>query len=182
MIRSAPPAGVASTTVPAVDSGPTTVTTEAIIADLRTAMGELKCLGSERLVRLGISMMQMHVMHLLDRHGELPMSRLADMLDVSVSAATGLIDRIEERGFVERIRVPSDRRVVLVRITPVGHQLLDDVEVLRSEIIEQVLDRLDPAQLAGVASALVDLRGALAATLIDDRSGLNHSHQAQGRD
>lgn len=153
---------------------------EAIVADLRAAMSELKCLGSERLVRVGISMMQMHVMHLLDRHGELPMSRLADMLDVSLSAATGLIDRIEERGFVERIRVPSDRRVVLVRITPAGHQLLDDVEVLRSEIIEQVLGRLDPTQLAGVASALVDIRGALEATLIDDRSGLHHTHQ--GRD
>ena len=48
------------------------------------------------------------------------MSRLADMLDVSLSNATGLIDRIEERGFVERIRVPSDRRIVLVRITAAG--------------------------------------------------------------
>ena len=65
-------------------------------------MGELKCMGSERLVRLGISMSQLHVMHLLDRHGEIAMSRLADMLDVSLSAATGLVDRIEERGFVER--------------------------------------------------------------------------------
>ena len=45
------------------------------------------------------------------------MSRLAEMLDVSLSNATGLIDRMEERGFVERIRVPEDRRVVLVRIT-----------------------------------------------------------------
>ena len=42
-------------------------------------MGELKCLGSERLVRLGISMSQLHVMHLLDRHGDIPMSRLAEL-------------------------------------------------------------------------------------------------------
>ncbi len=85
----------------------------AIIADVKASLGELKCLGSERLVRLGISMTQLHVMHLLERHGELPMSRLAEMLDVSMSAATGLVDRVEERGFVERIRVPEDRRVVL---------------------------------------------------------------------
>ena len=45
----------------------------------------------------------------------MPMSRLAEMLDVSLSNATGLIDRMEERGFVERIRVPDDRRVVLVQ-------------------------------------------------------------------
>ena len=89
----------------------------AIIADLRASFGELKCIGSERLVRQGISMTQLHVLNLLERHGEMAMSRLAEMLDVSMSNATGLVDRIEERGYVERIRVPSDRRVVLVRIT-----------------------------------------------------------------
>ena len=181
MIRSAPLAGVASTTVPAVDSGTTTVTTKAIIADLRTAMGELKCLGSERLVRLGISMMQMHVMHLLDRHGELPMSRLAEMLDVSLSAATGLVDRVEERGFVERIRVPNDRRIVLVRITTAGRQMLDDVETLREEIIWRVLDELDETQLAAVAAAMADLRNAVATALAGE-AGHHHTHQAQGKD
>ena len=153
-----------------------------IVADVRAAIGELRCVGSERLVRLGVSMSQLHVMHMLEGHGELPMSRLAEMLDVSLSAATGLIDRVEERGFVERIRVPSDRRIVLVRITPAGRQMIDDVEVLRAEIIERVLDRLDDAQLAGVAAAMTDLRGALASTLTDHASGLQHTHQAQGRD
>src|SRR5690349_21638716 len=93
---------------------------EALIADVRSFLGELKCVGSERLLRMGISMAQLHVLHVLERHGELAMSRLAETLDVSFSAATGLVDRIEERGFVERIRVPSDRRVVLVRITAGG--------------------------------------------------------------
>ena len=111
-------------------------TKAAILSDLRASFGELKCVGSERLVRLGISMTQLHVMHLLERHGEIAMSRLAEMLDVSDSAATGLIDRIEERGFVERIRVPEDRRIVLVRITPVGRQTLEDVEAVRTEVIE----------------------------------------------
>ena len=84
-------------------------------------MGELKCVGSERLVRLGISMTQLHMLHMLERHGELPMSRLAEMLDVSLSATRPAWSiAIEERGFVERIRVPSDRRIVLVRITVAG--------------------------------------------------------------
>ena len=61
-----------------------------IVADFQASMGELKCVGSERLVRLGISMAQLHVMHMLEGHGELPMSRLAEMLDVSLSAATVL--------------------------------------------------------------------------------------------
>ena len=158
----------------------TSLTTAAIIADLRGAIGELKCLGSERLVRMGISMTQLHVLHLLDGHGELPMSRLAELIDVSMSAATGLVDRIEERGFVERIRVPSDRRIVLARITPAGRQLLDDVEMVRTELIQRVLEELDETQLARVATALHDLRAALA-TAPHEGVG-HHVHTAKGRD
>ena len=151
-----------------------------IVADFQASMGELKCVGSERLVRLGISMAQLHVMHMLEGHGELPMSRLAEMLDVSLSAATGLVDRVEERGFVERIRVPSDRRIVLVRITIAGRQMLDDVEILREGIIRRVLDELDDAQLSAVAAAMADLRIAVTTALADDPA-LNHAHLSQGR-
>src|SRR5262245_10609280 len=160
---------------------PTTATTAAIIDDVRSFLGELKCVASERLVRMGISMAQLHVLHLLERHGELAMSRLAETLNVSLSAATGLVDRIEERGFVERIRVPSDRRVVLVRITAAGRQLLGDVEVLQTQFLVGVLDQLDPAQLEGVAAAMTDLRAALAATPIHGGTGHNHLH-VQGRE
>ena len=132
-----------------------------IIADFRSAMAELRCIGSERLLRLGVSMSQLHVMSMLDRHGDMPMSRLAEMIDISLSNATGLIDRMEERGFVERVRVPDDRRVVLVRLTESGRKLLDDIEILRAETLRTVLDRLDPDQLDGIARATADLRDAL---------------------
>jgi DNA-binding MarR family transcriptional regulator len=162
-----------SATHPATDDVKAT-----IIADVKASLGELKCIGSERLVRLGISMTQLHVMHLLERHGELPMSRLAEMLDVSMSAATGLVDRVEERGFVERIRVPEDRRVVLARITDAGRQMLDDVELVRAELIEQVLDGLREDQIAGVASAMASIRVAIESASSDPRSGAHHTHES----
>ena len=94
--------------------------TDGIVADFRATMMELKCVGSERLLRQGISMTQLHILHMLERHGQMPMSRLAEVLDVSVSNATGLVDRMEERGLVARTRVPEDRRVVLVQVSPRG--------------------------------------------------------------
>ena len=155
----------------------------AIIADFRASIGELKCIGSERLVRLGISMTQLHVMHLLDRHGEMPMSRLAEMLDVSLSNATGLIDRVEERGFVERIRVPSDRRIVLVRITPAGRQMLDEVETVRERVPEP---RPRPARSDAARQASrrrwPTFAIAVARHHSDRDADAHHSHQPQGRD
>jgi len=152
-----------------------------VIADLRAAFGEVKCIGSERLVRLGISMTQLHVLNLLDRHGEMAMSRLADMLDVSMSAATGLVDRTEEHGYVERIRVPNDRRIVLARITDVGRQLLDDIDSVQTEILDRILDGLNETQLTRLAAAMMDLRTAVDAIVTDHASGGYHTHQPQGR-
>ena len=151
-----------------------------IIADFKSAMAELRCIGSERLLRMGVSMSQLHVMSMLDRHGDMPMSRLAEMIDISLSNATGLIDRMEERGFVERLRVPDDRRVVLVRITDGGRKLLDEVEVLRAETLRTVLDRLDPGQLDGIARATSDLRDALAAVAATP-GATDHDHTSDRR-
>ncbi len=148
----------------------------AIIADLRATFVELKCIASERLVRQGISMTQLHVMHLLQGHGEMPMSRLAEMLDVSLSNATGLIDRVEERGVVERVRVAEDRRMVMVRLTPLGRETLDEIEALREQVLRRVLDRLDEAKLVGMASAMADLRTAIATNLTDREHPDTHQH------
>jgi DNA-binding MarR family transcriptional regulator len=133
-----------------------------IIADLRAAMMTMKLASSERVLRLGMSMAQLNIMYLLQRRGEMPMSRLAELLNVSLSNATGLIDRIEERGYVERTRVPEDRRIVLIRVTPEGERMLDEIDAVSDDLLRSTLVNLKSSQLAGVAQAASALRTALA--------------------
>lgn len=120
---------------------------------------------------------QIHIMYTVQRHGDMTMSRLADVLNVSDSNATGLVDRIEERGFIQRDRVPTDRRVVLIRVTEAGEKLLREVDALTDEILRTVLGRLDRGQLLGVGQAVADLRAAIDATvgLEVDRHGVSTS-------
>jgi DNA-binding MarR family transcriptional regulator len=132
-----------------------------IIADFHASMAQLKCASSERLLQLGISMAQLHILYTLQRTGEMPMSRLAEVLNVSLSNATGLIDRIEERGFVERTRVAEDRRVVLIRVTDAGRRMLDEVDAVSDELLRSVFDRIGRSQIAGVGRALAALRRGL---------------------
>ncbi len=132
-----------------------------IIADFRAAMNQVKCASSERLVRMGISMAQLHILYTLQGSGEMPMSRLAEVLHVSLSSATGLIDRIEERGFVERTRVPEDRRIVVIRVTDAGRRMLEEVDAISSDLLRSVFGRIGRSQLAGVGRAIAELRGAL---------------------
>ena len=132
-----------------------------IIADFRTAITTLKAISNERVLRRGLSMAQLNILFTLKRCGEMPMSRLAEMLNVSLSNATGLIDRIEERGLVERTRVPEDRRIVLIRVTAAGEQMLGELDVLSDDLLRTVLGRLDRAELAAVGSAFASIRDAL---------------------
>jgi len=139
-----------------------------ILAEFKAFIGEMRCVGTERLLKAGVSMSHLHVMGILSRHGDTPMSRLADLLDVSMSNATGIIDRMEERGFVERVRVPDDRRVVLVRLTATGRSTLDEADVVRRDLITRVLGRLDADQLGRLETSLTDVHGAVVAVLADE--------------
>jgi MarR family transcriptional regulator, organic hydroperoxide resistance regulator len=149
---------------------------DGIVVQFRASLGELRCVGSERLVRHGVSMGHLHLMSMLDRHGELPMSRVAELLGVSDSNATGLVDRMEEHGFVERVRHPEDRRVVLVRVSDRGRQILSDVEVVRDDIIFRVLGRLDLARLQRLALALDDIRSVVAEVAAEEPGVFSHAH------
>jgi DNA-binding MarR family transcriptional regulator len=138
--------------------------TDRIIADFRVTIGAMKCATSERLVRLGISMPQLNIMYTLHRNGVMTMSHLADVLGVSLSNATGLVDRIEERGFIERSRVPEDRRVVLIQVTEAGTRMIQESDALSDELMRNVLARLDSAELSAIAHAVAEVRSALEPT------------------
>jgi DNA-binding MarR family transcriptional regulator len=147
-----------------------------IVTNLREAFAELRCLGSERMHRADISMTHFHLLSMLERHGSITMSRIAELLDVSVSNATGLIDRIEERGLVERVRVPSDRRAVHVQLTDEGQAKLREIELFKEDMIHAVLARLDERQLRRAAQAMADLRGAVVEAISEDPSAQLHKH------
>ena len=150
----------------AVDPAPAPTATvdpliDSIVGELHRMIGSLRCAGTGRMVKAGISMTHLHILWVLEHHGDLTMSRLAEMLDVSFSNATGLIDRMEERGLIERVRVPDDRRVVIVRASEQGARIRDEIEALKQDRMRAILGRLEPAQLSRVLAALGDLRGAV---------------------
>jgi DNA-binding MarR family transcriptional regulator len=141
---------------------------ESVLGDLAVAVGSLRCVASQRLVRLGVSMTHFHVLTLLRHNEAMPMGRLAEILDASMSNATGIIDRMEERGLVERVRVSDDRRIVLVRPSQAGLDLIDDVELVKNEVMIRALARLDGAQLERVAAAVSDIGAAVDQEMASD--------------
>lgn len=91
------------------------------------------------------------------------MSRLAELLGVSLSNGTGIIDRMEEHGFIERVRVPDDRRVVMVRPAEGGRQALSETEGTKRDTMRAVLGHISASERPIVLAALRTLRRALSA-------------------
>ena len=67
-----------------------------------------------------LSPMQLFALGALERGREMPMSALAGSLVCDASNVTGIVDRLESRGLIERRAAPHDRRVKLLALTEEG--------------------------------------------------------------
>jgi DNA-binding MarR family transcriptional regulator len=105
-------------------------------------------------------MVHLHVLLLLDTDGPLSMSRLAEAVDVSLSSATGIVTRMEERGLVRRLHGEDDRRLVMVQLSEAGRAALDEADYFRRQHITRALRSLSHAQLTNLLRAVRDLREA----------------------
>ena len=148
-------------------------TVDAILTEVAGWVGELRCASMGRLVQGNVSMSQMHVLWLLQHHGAMPMTRLADLLGVSLSNATGIIDRMETNRLIERVRVPDDRRLVVVQPADAGLDALSQTASSKRDSMRSVIRRLSPVERPIVLQALRSLRRALSAEV---ESSTTHRH------
>lgn len=68
-------------------------------------------------MKLDMSMPQMKVLMLLNNHGSLKVSEIAEKMGASLSNMTGLLDRLEQSNFVVRKHSERDRRIIVVELT-----------------------------------------------------------------
>lgn len=115
-----------------------------------------------------LSLVHLNVMAVLDADGALPMGQLAEALDVSQASATGIVDRMEQRGLVTRQRDVEDRRVTRVALTDEGRGVINGLASERREHLGQLLDDLTDDELAGF------LAGARAMRLARERHFADH--------
>ncbi len=144
------------------DRGPTRATLSKELLDALSAWNPRE--WSQALLHLnrGLSLIHVNVLAALDDVGPIPMGRLADVLDVSVASATGIVDRMEKRGLVERMRSEEDRRVVLVRATDAGLGVFDEMARRRREGLTGLLDALSEDEMRGFLAGLRALHAARA--------------------
>jgi DNA-binding MarR family transcriptional regulator len=92
---------------------------------------------------------------------QLSPTRLAKGLMLSSAGVTSRIDRLERRGFVRRLADPNDRRGVLIELTDEGLEVVDAAVAAITISDQQLLERLDPDEIAQLEAILRNLLGGL---------------------
>jgi DNA-binding MarR family transcriptional regulator len=141
---------------------------EAIIEALGPLLAHHRRHWAARCQANGLSIIGFQALALLEMHGDMPMSRLAEELGVAFPNATGIVGRMEERGIVERTHDEHDRRVVRVALTDAGRQLIADMDAARRDRMARLIDMLDEDQQDRLLQAVRDLRAASAALAVED--------------
>ena len=84
------------------------------------------------------------VMFVIDKAGPIPMTRIAELIGSGLPTATGLVNRMVERGLVRREHDTRDRRVVLVSLTEEGAAEVRELHEARQRRMADAI-----AQLSG---------------------------------
>jgi DNA-binding MarR family transcriptional regulator len=90
-----------------------------------------------------VSPMGLKMLQALEPGVELPMSAVAERLFCDASNVTGMVDRLEARGLLERRDSPRDRRVKLIALT-------DEGAVVRERVLERLYE--PPEAIASLSS------------------------------
>jgi DNA-binding MarR family transcriptional regulator len=74
-----------------------------------------------------ISVPQFWALLFLDRHPDAALNQAAEALCLSISSASGLIDRLVRKGYVRRTRCKTDRRRVLLSLSKKGRAVIEEI-------------------------------------------------------
>src|SRR5579864_8009816 len=134
---------------------------EAALSIVRTS-DQLQIRFARLLREHGLYPSQYNVLRILRGEGKpLPILEIASRTITVVPGITGLIDRLEQSGFVNRLRCEKDRRIIYVALTEQGSNTLAALDEPLMALHRKLLGHLSGAELKELIRLLEKVRGPL---------------------
>ncbi len=129
----------------------------------------------KRLINNGLSIMEYRILKRLLENGAQPMVKLAESNMITQGWVTSLVDRLELKGYVERIRSNIDRRVVNIAATQKGTEFYRKIMELHEEFISRTLSFMDHSDMEVLKGLLGKIEERLlnSSQLLDETSQRN---------
>ena len=100
------------------------------------------------IARFGLGTTEFGVLEVLYHKGELPVCDVQRRILVESSSTTYVVDKLVERGLVRRRRSGTDRRVVLLALTPAGRRLIQRIFPPHANAMRHAVAALPPREQA----------------------------------
>jgi DNA-binding MarR family transcriptional regulator len=105
---------------------------------------------------------QLGALLVVERAEGINLRGLAAQLNMILSSASRLCDRLVASGMVERVTGRADRREIALYLTPSSRQLLSHLRATRRELLAEVLERMSPTGRAALLRGLTEFAAAAA--------------------
>lgn len=89
-----------------------------------------------------LSMSEIHTIEAIGYDGMRTMSETAEQLRVTLGTLTTAVNRLVKKGYVDRLRSDSDRRIVFVKLTEKGEEVFRIHEEFHAEMVEKMVNGL----------------------------------------
>lgn len=114
-------------------------------------------------VDLALSKTEIIILLLLNREQNLKVSDISKRMNMPLSSTTLIVDRLEQKELVERIRSSEDRRVVLVKLTRAGEELcleiFSKVELMFKNIVDRITANLTQEEVEFLQRIIAKITG-----------------------
>jgi DNA-binding MarR family transcriptional regulator len=99
-------------------------------------------------------MPQFSILMQLHYKGPCGMSEISERFDVTAAAASQLVDKLVQAGYIERTEDPSDRRAKLLKLSSEGAKLVDNGIQERYRWMEDLTSKFNTAEQTKISEAL----------------------------
>ena len=93
---------------------------------------------ADELYKGKITLPQFLILDFLSQQGESKMTDMAHFMHVSTAAMTGIVDRLVGYGYVVRVYDPEDRRIIKIKLTPGGNELVRKINEQRRRMVIKI--------------------------------------------
>jgi DNA-binding MarR family transcriptional regulator len=105
-------------------------------------------------MHLNLSIGQLKSLFFISNQGTTSLGKLAAALRVTPTNTTGVVNRLLKRKLITRTRSPDDRRVLFLRTTPLGEELIAQLRQKRKERMTELFNHLNDEEAVIVTKSL----------------------------
>ena len=114
--------------------------------ELRCVCTKIKREGRNILSDLGITPPQFEALQYLIKCSDLTISELSKKMHLACSTITDLVNRMEHKSLVKRVKGTKDRRIIRIIVLERGYETIEEVLIMRRNYLSMLLNDLDDEQ------------------------------------